>query len=248
MTLPDKSRKESPRERFRNILSAEQDEEAAREPRKPTVVNLPKIGQGGQPATGSARAANEGEAVDVRGGRGAQMLPAFWTIGGILSVIANVLLVGMLLGGRGLSGGGEEVLSNVYASLDQLDNAHIRATIPLRTNLALDATVPLEASTRITLAQDLFVRGAHVTINASGLSIDSPADITLPAGTEMNVNLDLALPLQSALPVTADVPVDIALRDTELHAAIQGLKDSLRPVVCANSPAATLPDGTSICR
>ena len=140
------------------------------------------------------------------------------------------------------------MLPGVYASLDQLDNAHIRATIPLRTSLALDTTMAVQSSTRITLARDLFVRGAHVTIAGSGLSIDSPADITLPAGTEMDVNLDLDLPLQSALPLTAEVPVDIPLRDTEVHAAIQGLKDSLRPLVCANSPEATLVDGTPVCR
>ena len=108
--------------------------------------------------------------------------------------------------------------------------------------------MPVETSTGITLARDLFVRGAHVTINASGLSIDSPADITLPAGTEMQVKLELVLPVQSALPVTAEVPVDIALRDTELHAAIQRLQDALRPLVCASAPRASLPDGTPICR
>ena len=56
------------------------------------------------------------------------------------------------------------------------------------------------------------------------------------------------MPLQSALPITAEVPVDIAIRDTELHAGIQSLMEALRPLVCANAPSATLSDGTPICR
>jgi hypothetical protein len=178
---------------------------------------------------------------------GSRLLRTFWTVGGILSILANAVLLSMLMGGA-KSSEAAGVLPGVYASLEQLDNAHLRTTIPMETSLALDSSVPVKTATRITLARDLFVRGAHVTINASGLSIDSPADITLPAGTEMDVNMDLTLPLQSDLPVTGHLPVDIAIRDTELHRAIQGLKDSLRPLVCADAPAATLSDGTPICR
>jgi hypothetical protein len=250
MTVPDEKRKGSPRERFRNILSAEEEAERAREPRKPAVVNLPRIGERGMQAAGESASSDHVEPLSTGAYSGSRFLRIFWTVGGILSILANIVLLSMLAGGTGssLPAGADGVLAGVYSSLEQLDSAHIRTTIPLQTSLAMDATVPIKTSTRITLARDLFVRGAHVTINASGLSIDSPADITLPAGTEMDVNLDLALPLQTNLPISADVPVNIAVRDTELHAAIQGLKDSLRPLVCANSPRATLSDGTPICR
>ncbi len=250
MTLPDESKKGSPRERFRSILSAEQDDGPAPEPRKPAVVNLPKPNGDRWPSAPSVPAYGEFEMPSAPSGTHSRLLRSFWTVGAGLSVLANVVLLSLLIGGRGLPGwaGSDRELVAVYTSLEKLDNAHIRASIPMQSDLSLDTTVPVQTSTRISLATDLYVRGAHVTINASGLSIDAPADITLPAGTEMDVNLDLVLPIKAALPATADVPVDIAIRDTELHAAIQALKDSLRPHVCAQSPGATLEDGTPICR
>jgi hypothetical protein len=58
----------------------------------------------------------------------------------------------------------------------------------------------------------------------------------------------MALPLQTSVPIAMDVPVDISVRDTELHGAIQSMKDALKPLLCAASPGATLPDGSAICR
>jgi len=247
--LPEDRGKGSPRERFRNILSAEDADQPDREPRKPTVVNLPKVGDRGTPLSLGPRDRREPAASSSDRGHRLRLLPTFWTVGGILSVIANLVLLSMLLGGRSTwsSGGAAGGLPGVYASLVQLDSAHIRTTIPFETTMAMDTTVPVKTSTRITLANELLVRGAHITVNSSGLSIDSPADITLPAGTAMDVKLDLALPIQTALPVNAEVPVDIAISDTELHAAIQSLQAALRPLVCANAPRAALPDGTPIC-
>ena len=241
MTLPPDNSKGSPRERFRNILSAEHDDDAPREVRKPAVVNLPKAGE---QATGPLEPPR---APIADGAQRSVAWQRFWTAGSILSLVANMVLVSMLVGGgRASSFGG--ALPSVYASLAELDNAHVRTSVPLHTSVALDASVPVSAATRITLARDLVVRAAHVTINSSGLSIDSPADITLPAGTQMDVNLELEMPLQGAMPIAADLPVDIAIRDTELHDSIQGLMDTLLPLVCAESPTAVLSDGTPICR
>lgn len=250
MTLPDDKRKGSPRERFRNILSADEEDQQAREPRKPAVVNLPRVGESGGQPTSTAPAPHVPVSPGSDNVHGPRLLRTFWTVGAILSVIANLVLLSMLTAGRGFSASGATagVLPGIYASLEQMDDAHIRTTVPVQTSITLDTTVPTSASTQITLSRDLFVRGAHVTINSSGLSIDSPADITLPAGTIMEVSLDLALPLQAAVPVSAEVPVDIAMRDTELHAAIQALKDALRPLVCASAPGITSSDGTPICR
>jgi hypothetical protein len=181
-------------------------------------------------------------------------LPTFWTAGGILSILANFILLSMLIStwrgtnAFGAGGGNGGALLSAYTSLEQLDQAHIRANIPVQTRIALDATVPVKSSTNITLAQDVYMEGAQVTINTALFNIDAPANITLPAGTSLDVALDMALPLQTSVPLAMDVPVDIAVRDTELHGAIQGMKDALKPLLCAASPGATLPDGSAICR
>jgi hypothetical protein len=146
------------------------------------------------------------------------------------------------------AGSAGAALLGLYASLEQMDQAHIRITIPVQTDLALNASVPVRTSTNITLARDVHIPGAHVTIDTALFNIDAPASITLPAGTSLEVDLDMTLPLQSSIPMAVNVPVDIAISDTELHAAIRGLQDSLRPLLCAASPGATLPDGAPACR
>lgn len=250
MSKPDDLRGRTPRDRFRNILSADKDDETAHEPRKPAVVNLPKAAPRAEHDATASEVRVEAALPDAARGN-LRWLPAFWTAGGLLSIIANVVLLGMLISswrgfGSGALNGG--VLLGAYASLEQLDQSHIRATIPVQTNVTLDSRVPVTTSTKITLAQDVRMDGAHVTINTALFNIDAPANITLPAGTALDVALDMSLPLQTSVPVSMDVPVDIAVRDTDLHGAIQNMKDALRPVLCASSPAAALPDGSAICR
>ena len=251
MTLQDDKRKRSPRDRFRNILAADQEDEGATEPHKPTVVNLPRVGAAGQEPNAELSGSGARERSQPGSTASPRVLPTFWTVGGILSIIANFILFFMLLSGgsrlnSSSSAGG--ALLGVYASLEQMDQAHIRAKIPVQTTAALDASVPVKSTTSITLARDVFVHDAHVQISTDQFNIDAPADITLPAGTVLEAALDMNLPLQTIVPIAMDIPVEVAVRDTELHAAIQGLKDSIRPLLCAASPGVMLPDGQPACR
>jgi hypothetical protein len=249
MKLPDDDGKRTPRDRFRTILSADKADQPGPEPRKPAVVNLPKIGESGEAASGEASApgAKAGSSI-------ARLLPGFWTIGSVLSVIANVVLLVVLnsvLGGVGSpapADAGSDALMGLYTSLEQMDQAHIRTTIPVQSSVALDASIPVQTSTNITLASDVFVDGAHVRISTGLIDIDAPASVTLPAGTSLDVALDLTLPLQTNVPIAVDVPVDIAVGDTDLHAAIISLQDAIRPVLCAAKPNATGLDGAPVCR
>lgn len=251
MTLPDDKRRRTPADRFRNILSADKDDESTPEVRKPAVVNLPKLGalpeeRGAEPAESTAPGRSRPAAT-----ASSRFLPTFWTVGGILSIIANFILFFMLSsggGGANSSGSASEALLGVYRSLEQLDEAHIRASIPVETSAILDASVPVTSTTSITLARDTFVQGAHVQISTTQFNIDAPANITLPAGTQLEAALDMDLVLQTNLPMAMDLPVDIAVSQTDLHAAIQGLKDSIRPLLCASNPGAILPDGLPACR
>lgn len=251
MTLPDDKRRGTPRDRFREIIAAEKEEASTSEPRKPVVVNLPKIGAVAEepaPSPGPAAAGRPSLFGRLSLGRAG---PAFWTAGAMLSIIANLVLFIMLIGAwRGLSAlnpGGGGLLA-LYTSLEQMDQSHIRTTIPVQTTVAVDASIPVKSSTNITLAREVLIQGAHVTINTGLFNIDAPAAVTLPAGTSLDVDLDMSLPMKTDLPISVNVPVDIAIQDTELHAAIQGLKDALRPVICASTPGALLPNGSRVCR
>jgi hypothetical protein len=129
-----------------------------------------------------------------------------------------------------------------------MDQAHIKATIPIQANIPLDLTVPVQTTTGITLAKPVSIPGAHVTINTALFNIDAPANVTLPAGTSMDVTMSFAVPVKTELPVMMTVPVDIPLQSTDLHPALTGLQDTIRPVYCMLTPLAKTLNGEPVCR
>jgi hypothetical protein len=252
MKLPDDKRSGNAADRFRTILTADKDPEPDPEKRKPAVVNLPRLG-----SRGGASAADYSEETPAPGGgsrssRGG-LLPAFWTIACLVSLAANAYLLltrSRLAGseraieGTGLNAG---MLAGLYNSFSQMDNAHIKTTIPLRSIIPVDATIPVQTATRITLAQEATVDGAHVKINTDLFNIDAPASVTLPIGTALDVALDLQLPVKTDVPLAMDIPVDIAVQDTDLHPAILSAQETIRPLLCAVSPQAVSSAGDPIC-
>jgi hypothetical protein len=252
MTQPDDRRKRSPADRFRNILSAENDQEPPVEPRKPPVVNLPKTGTPGGPA---AREASSPAPVDSSwsAAPNRRFLPTFWTIACIVSLALNTILLILVLslmhglGTFGAGGTNAGLLTGLYNNFQQMDEAHIKTTIPVEASFPLDASIPVQASTKITLARDVAIEGAHVKINTALFNIDAPASLTLPAGTSLDVMMDFALPVHSTVPISLQLPVDIALQDTELHRAILGLQETIKPLLCATSPTAITLQGAPIC-
>jgi hypothetical protein len=253
MAAPDDKRKKNPPDRFRTIMSAEKDQPEVPEVRKPAVVNLPRLvsGTAGQGAAGSAPP--EPSPVGPGSSRGG-VLPAFWTVACLVSLAANAFLLLKLFGLTVTvqtakdAGSNAQLLTGIYTSMDGMDKAHLKTSVPIRADLPLTSTIPVQAATKITLAQDAVIDGAHVKIETGAVNIDAPASVTLPAGTPLDVTFDFQVPLQTTIPLAMDVPVDIAVQDTGLHPAIQGLQQTVRPLLCSTSPQAVLPSGESICR
>ncbi len=260
MTMQDDKRRKSPADRFRNIMSAEQGKETAPTARvypkgtTSAALNLPK--PGGEPD-------GPVEVIEVRAAAPRQQssasgigayLPAFWTIASIISLLFNVVLlvlvIGLLrsFGSLDASKIGTAVLGGLYSNFERMDQAHIKATIPLQTSIPLDFTVPVQTTTGITLAKPVSIPGAHVRINTSLFNIDAPANVTLPAGTTMDVALSFAVPVQTQIPVALSVPVDIPLQTTDLHPALVGLQDTIRPVYCMITPLAKALNGEPVCK
>jgi hypothetical protein len=183
-----------------------------------------------------------------------RILPVFWTIASVLSLVVNaimLLLVIFLVRGMGslnVTSLGPGVVSGLYNNFELMDQAHIKTTIPVQTSIPLNLSIPVQTTTGITLAQAVTIPGAHVKITTDLFNIDAPANVTLPAGTSLNVTMNFTVPVQSDVPVTLNVPVDIALHDTELHPAIAGFQDSLRPLYCIVTPAGLSLSGEPVCR
>jgi hypothetical protein len=127
-----------------------------------------------------------------------------------------------------------------------MDQATITRVIPVDANIPLNITVPVQATTRITLAETVTIPNAHVRINTGALNIDADAVVTLPANTPLTVNLDFPLNVQNTIPVHLDVPVNIPLNETQLHEPFVGLRQVVEPWYCMVEPNATV-NSVQIC-
>jgi hypothetical protein len=259
MSMPDDKHSGSPVDRFRNIISGDQPREdipASRRYPKHTSspqLNLPAPGKAEEKPLATAVVPVAVQQTVYRPG-GNKFLPAFWTTASVISLLFNMVLIVVIimlwqsLGKLDTTGLSTGVLGGLYSNFERMDAAHIKTAIPVQTDIPLDLSVPVQTTTAITLAQDTTIRGAHVRIATAALNIDAPATVTLPAGTTLNVSLNFALPVQGQVPVSLNVPVDIGVHDTELHAAIQGLQDTIRPLYCMVSPDAKSLSEESVCK
>lgn len=183
--------------------------------------------------------------------------PAFWTVTGMLSLVVNGILLGILLVmGRYLgilhfttNDMGTGLVGGLFSNFERMDAATIITNIPVDAQIPLDITVPVQTTTEITLANEVVIPKAHVRINTPNLNIDSNAQVTLPAGTPLTVNLNFTLPVQTSISIHLDVPVKIPLKDTELHTPFVGLQEVIRPLYCMLEPDAKRIDMvTFVCR
>lgn len=183
-----------------------------------------------------------------------KFLPAFWTIASVMSITVNIVLIIILLITLQLLGtiqltANDQVsglLGGLYSNFVKMDEAAITAKIPVDANIPLNIVVPVQTTTRITLAEQVTIQNAHVRINTGTLNIDADAAVTLPANTPLLVNLDFPLTVQNSIPVHLDVDVNIPLRDTQLHDPFTGLQQVVRPYYCLVEPNALI-NGSQVC-
>jgi len=183
-----------------------------------------------------------------------KLLPAFWTIASIMSITVNIVALAVIiillrmLGAVQVTANDQfsGLLGGLYHNFVKMDQATITRVIPVDANIPLNITVPVQATTRITLAETVTIPNAHVRINTGALNIDADAAVTLPANTPLTVNLDFPLNVQNTIPVHLDVPVNIPLNETQLHEPFVGLRQVVEPWYCMVEPNATL-NSVQIC-
>ena len=167
--------------------------------------------------------------------------PPFWTIVSILSLFINAILIAVLLGlgsqifeiknlvQNQLLGG----LADNFAAMDE---AHITATIPVENQtVRANFDLQIQQETVVELSQDVYINNAEIydlfTPNG-GLKIDyAMADILLPAGSTLPIQLTLVVPVDQEIPIDLDVAVDIPLNESDLHTPFKGLQEVVDPYV-----------------
>ena len=259
--MSDESNKET-RNRFRSLISGGQPKEAAPQEGGSPLDRLRKLqSKPAQVETLPVEATRESQASPqtppVTGSRlkSLKFGPAFWTVTGLLSLIVNGILIAVLLIALRMIGMLQltnndttaNLLGGLYTNFEKMDQASIVTNIPVDTQIPLSLNVPVQKTTEIVFAQDVVIPDAKVRINTSALNIDAPADITLPAGTKVNIILNFDLPVQDTLPIHVDVPVNIPLSQTDLHEPFTGLQEVVKPFYCLVEPGALKLSGEPVC-
>lgn len=162
--------------------------------------------------------------------------PAFWTITSIISLIVNVILILVLFSLASQLFSLKKLVHNqllggLYENFVKMDEAHIRTTIPVQTNVPAKFDLPLNTTTMVTLTENTVIPQATIYDFRSGtLSItNANANIILPAGTQLPIQLNLTVPVDQQIPVSLMVNVDIPLSQTELHEPFVGLQEVIKP-------------------
>lgn len=199
-----------------------------------------------------------------------KVLPAFWTISGIMSFTLNVILIIVLIVlVRELftlkAIVGDQLLGGLQTNFQKMDEAVIQTTVMVEDTIQVNDTIPvqftlpLEENTVVVLTEDTALDGVPVKITIPGLTIDAPADIVLPAGSPLPVSLNLDVPVDQTIPISItvpvrlEVPVSIPLNQTELHEPFVGLQGVVAPynALLADTPnsweEAFCQSGTLLC-
>lgn len=164
-------------------------------------------------------------------------LPRLWKAMIITSFVVNLILMAALVGAGyfywhwkaeiasttvGVQGFAHDNVAELRDVVQQLQAAHIRTTIPLNQPLplkGLGVVVPLHQEPTVTLVEpvQLNLDGADINLGAGNQLHAQNISLVLPAGTPLKIKLDMLIPLDDVtIPIKLDVPVDIAMNNTEL--------------------------------
>jgi hypothetical protein len=135
----------------------------------------------------------------------------------------------------------EPMLDNLQGAVNALDDATIVRTISIDEQVPVNFTLPLKQPTTVVLSRDVEInRPAQFVFPAGGGYIQGNVILTLPAGQELPILLDMDVPVNNQIPVQFPVEVTIPLRETELNRVVVELNSVLGPV---RDLLDSLPDG-----
>ena len=184
--------------------------------------------------------------------------PTFWTIASVISLLVNIgtvivlIVVVQLLGGTKATlafaqGQANGLLGGLYNNFVKMDAASIKTTIHVEKDIPVQFSLNVSGNTIVTLSEDVPINGARVTLLNGDLIKNESAYIVLPAGTKLPVFIEnLVVPVDKTVPAILDVPVNIPLKDTELHEPFVGLQKVVEPYFCMLQPN-TVINGVNVC-
>jgi hypothetical protein len=128
----------------------------------------------------------------------------------------------------------QPLVTGLHSSFAGLDESTIDWTIPVRGDVPVQFTVPLETETVVVLTQPVPLSvSANINLPGVGSLNNAQVFLSLPAGLELPVRLDLDVPIDHQLPVSLDVRAVIPISQTQLHDPIQNLQLTFEPIARA---------------
>src|SRR6266508_4235833 len=190
-------------------------------------------------------------------------LPRLWKAMIITSFVVNMILMAVLIGGgyfywrwkteiasttMGVQGFAHDNVAELRDVVQQLQAAHIKTTIPLNQPLplkGLGVVVPLHQEPTVSLVDpvQLNLDGADINLGAGNQLHAQNISLVLPAGTLLKIKLDMSIPLDDVtIPIKLDVPVDIAMSNTELAPQFRRLGNVVDRLVYPAKDLLGMPD------
>lgn len=219
---------------FSRIFKKKEESEKAPKEKKVEAVKAEKPEKTAKPLFAkkekAPRQPREKQEYDLR-----SIAPLFWTVSGAIALlIAVILLIIVIVIGfnavKVANAVNQDLVGQLYSSFVAMDQAHIKSTIPIESEVPAKFDLQLDTITTVTLSEDVYINAATVSLSTGGLSItNAPTNIILPAGSELPIHLVLTVPVDEMIPVVMDVEVDIPMSQTELHEPFLNLQQTIQP-------------------
>lgn len=122
-------------------------------------------------------------------------------------------------------------IGKLMSTIDGLQNATIRASVPLNEQLPISLMVPVSQETQVRVTQPVPLQvPASIVFPGGGGNLNASVALNLPEGLTLPIYLSMTIPLNSSVPVSLTVPVNIPLKDTELGPQFGNLKELVQPL------------------
>jgi len=182
-----------------------------------------------------------------------KVAPAYWNVTSSLSLIVNTILIAVvLLMSREIFSLKRmlvrDLLGGLAYNFSLMDQARIKADIPVNLEVPLNLQIPINLATDVTIARDTPIDDASVKIITGIITINGPADIVIPAGTVLPIQLNVTVPYQQILKYSTSVTMDIPLVDTSLHTPFVNLQEVVSPYFWAFAGSPFYWEDIAICK
>lgn len=122
------------------------------------------------------------------------------------------------------------MVADVNALLDDLQRAVITQTIPVDLVIPMAFTLDLNSDAILEMKEGVPVTSrATLTLPSGGGQLRGNVDLELPEGTNLPMQLRMAVPISHSIPVQTSVHVAIPIQETELGPVVGSLRGLLMP-------------------